>query len=442
MSPGLGRSGNAVGFTRIAQKPSADNPEPPTSIQDLPTELLATVFEAGASITFDDCRRGLHFIIAMSHVCRHWRATAYSFSDAWCYVPIHTKRDAMTMLFLARSAGRPIDVCLYLDEDTSSVSLRETMRLVSPTAPYWICLYIRPREWWNLFYHVGTLRKLENMVRLRGFDLQFCYWLESGGPKMPPDLLGIALLPTLESVVCVGAAITYRSPVFCGLTSLTLAHIDRPSHAEFRALCLQNPQLEYLYLQDALPKIIGDYLLAWGPFVLSSLQTLHIAMMDMHENETYMVTFFGALKVPALLELGFSSNLPFAWQGFQGAIHTWDEDLFWGLRILCLEVLTPVEFQVKTSPRLFHKFPMLENFEFRTSDDLSVPYFLREWISETIDGDGSFPRIWSQLKTLIIHAPHDIHEEVKDMLDLLQKLRSTNGQNFEQEVCEGWAVTV
>lgn len=82
------------------------------SIQMLPNEMLAAIFEAGARSTFQD-DRGLPFIITVSHVCQHWRAVAYSFPNAWCCIPVHMKRDAMTELFLARSEGHLLQICIH-----------------------------------------------------------------------------------------------------------------------------------------------------------------------------------------------------------------------------------------------------------------------------------------------------------------------------------------
>lgn len=85
---GPGEPAHAARSTQIEHRSSIL--DPPTAIQKLPNEMLAAVFEAGARITLQD--GGLPFILVVSHVCRHWRTTAYSFSDAWCYIPVHLER--------------------------------------------------------------------------------------------------------------------------------------------------------------------------------------------------------------------------------------------------------------------------------------------------------------------------------------------------------------
>lgn len=434
MSSNLGGPGDTAGSTQIA--PASPIADPPTSIQKLANELLGVVFETGARITLQD--GGLPFIIAVSHVCQHWRAVAYTSSDAWCYIPVHLSRHAMTQLFLTRSEGRLLSVCLYSDDtiDTNSKDATEAMELVKPSAPRWTRLRIRGEVrhcYTPLMYLVANLTRLQGVVRLRAFELQVDD--HRGSFVLPANLLGTPS-PKLESVRCVGMAIQYQSPIFHGLTRLTLAHLCRPTHQEFRELCVRSPQLQYLQLENVFPTLVERDPQAWGPFVLNSLRTLEVVMdMETEDRVGYVERFFGALTVPVLCELSFQSKQQLAWESHGNTIS--DGGLVWDhVRTLHLVASGPVNFSfVANSAGLFRMFPKLEHFTFHAADDSSLLSFLYTWIY----GPGvhtSPDKIWRQLKSLTIWTPQNkdkvaAGETVDESLDLLERLRLWNGQHFK-----------
>lgn len=427
-----------AGPTQIAQ-PSTDNTGPPSLIEELLNELLTIIFEAGFRITLQD--DGLPFIIIVSHVSRRWRAVAFSFPDAWCHVPVHPGRDAMTELFLAHSAGRPLEISFWIHETTSSERATKTLGLIAPSAPRWTRLGIRAYCWWNMPYPLAQFRALQDTTSLCPFELWY-HEHDNNVVEEPADLLDTPS-PRLESVTCVGSAIKYHSPVFYGLTRLTLAHPHRPSHMEFRALCTQSPRLQYLKLENVFPTTVRYIRRVWGPFVLNSLRTLEVVMDMEEETGIYPEIFFGALIAPALRKLSFESKLQPMWQSFGKAIEKWNGSLSpKHLRTLHLVVTGPVDFRhVTVSLHLFHAFPKLEYLFFHAFDNASVLCFLRGGIYRIHNGVLLPHAVWPPLKSLTIHMPHEDdqaagHETVQESLDLLEKLRLSSGQRFRLYVGE------
>lgn len=320
----------------------------------LPNEMLAAIFEAGARSTFQD-DRGLPFIITVSHVCQHWRAVAYSFPNAWCCIPVHMKRDAMTELFLARSEGHLLQICIHFRCSFTPHSAQWALTLVEPSAPRWTRLCIRSCNAWR-FWHHTRFGYIQGLVRLRALELRRERNGRSVGPSEPLIIVtSLPMLESVESVTCVSMGVGYHSPILHGLTRLSLAHLPRPSHEEFRQLCSQNPHLEYLKLEDVYPILYQsqhDADQEWGSFVLNSLRTLDIVLdLDAQDRVGYVERFLGALTVPALCELSFKSKQQLAWESLGDMI--WNGDLVWD-HLRTLHFIPSVNFRYVADPvRLF-----------------------------------------------------------------------------------------
>lgn len=424
---------DVAGSAQIAHGSSIAHP--PTSIQRLPNELVATVFAVGAKTTFNS-DSGLPFIIAVSHVCRHWRDIAHSTSDAWCCIPVHATRHATTELFLTRSEGRLLDICFYVYGNGSSNDVEETMRLVIPSAPRWSRLYIRgildtPSER-TLQRLVKTLTGLRGVGHLRAFDVQFDEQ-HNFQTRLPTNLLGTPS-PKLESLRFVGAIVRYHSPIFHGLTRLTLANLSQPSYAEFREICTQSPHLQYLKLENVFP---GGYAVPQGPFVLKSLRTLDVVMDLEPPYEIFPGTFFRELSMPALCELSLQSERQLVWKSLWYVIQE-EDDLVWShLRTLHFVVSGPVNFIrfIGNSVTLFRTFPKLEHLTFDAVEYGSVHSFLHRWIY-SMGAHASPHETWRQLKSLTVRVSQNDSESadqkiVKESLDLLERLRLWIGQDFK-----------
>lgn len=229
-------------------------------------------------------------------------------------------------------------------------------------------------------------------------------------------------------------------PILRGLTRLSLAHLPRPSHEEFRQLCVQNPHLEYLKLEDVYPimqQTQHDADREWGSFVLNSLRTLDIVLnLDAQDRVDYVERFFGALTVPVLCELSFQSEGQLAWEGFRNTIcngnFVWDH-----LRTFHLVPSRRVNFHHVADPvRLFRIFPKLEHFTFHPASEETMLSFLHTWIYNPTVPHTSPNEIWRKLKSLTIRMPEHGNgmadpKLIEDSLELLEGLRLWNDRYFK-----------
>lgn len=337
----------------------------------------------------------------------------------------------MTELFLSRSQGYPLEVCLYLGDFVTSRPIKDALKLIAPSTPRWtrFCIHARTSE--DVFPIQGHIRTLQDMVRLCAFELRVTHISSPNILGFTAHLLGMPLPPKLETIVCVGMSMGYQSPALRGLTRLTLENLNAPSPAKFRELCIQNPQLDYMRLVNTSPPLYMDQ---DGQFVLNSLRTLEFVLEsneydEEYRDESYVVSFFNALSVPALQELSFRTNLSSAWEGFERAIVAGQDMLFQDLRVLRLAILQPVTFYRSISSTLFSNFPQLKELSFHAFDDGPAQHLLQEWIFTMTDVMP--PEIWPQLKTLAVRTPDYANNEMKDLLDLLESLRRSKGQPIE-----------
>ena len=101
--------------------------KPPTGIQDMPPEIMLTIFESvqlqhEPDDTLDVWSRNswsrvdrAFAIIQLSHVCRYWRNIALEYSGFWTRVEGHNIEQLFT--FIARSKSRPLSLFMTTDSD-------------------------------------------------------------------------------------------------------------------------------------------------------------------------------------------------------------------------------------------------------------------------------------------------------------------------------------
>ena len=106
-------------------------------------------------------------LIAASHVCTRWRATATSYEAFWTDIPVTKSRD-LTALFLGRSGGRPLR--LFLDK-SRWIHMRSMMVLsLAPLRPH--CHRVRAVFFYGSLenqYRVGEIL-LETLAPLQHLE--------------------------------------------------------------------------------------------------------------------------------------------------------------------------------------------------------------------------------------------------------------------------------
>ena len=90
-----------------------------TTISDLPVELLQHIFSY--CTTFEDPLAG-HYAypawIAVTHVCRRWRAATLNYSSLWTWISTDTMGKRWIKTFMERSNPSLIDLTLEFDHET------------------------------------------------------------------------------------------------------------------------------------------------------------------------------------------------------------------------------------------------------------------------------------------------------------------------------------
>lgn len=91
----------------------------PTTISNLPVELLQHIFSY--CTTFEDPLAG-HYAypawIAVTHVCRRWRAATLNYSSLWTWISTDTMGERWIKTFMERSNLSLIDLTLEFDHET------------------------------------------------------------------------------------------------------------------------------------------------------------------------------------------------------------------------------------------------------------------------------------------------------------------------------------
>ena len=119
------------------------NPLADFEFDKLPTELLVEIFRHTRSDSVNDVHSEKHcYPVALSQVCRHWRAVAIGAPTLWSDIRVlgyHTEEaKEATRIYLERSKTCPIFLTWFTDEDQFRADVPAVVeRLIAPAAERW-----------------------------------------------------------------------------------------------------------------------------------------------------------------------------------------------------------------------------------------------------------------------------------------------------------------
>ena len=238
--------------TRITQLQG----RPPQGVHCLPPELLSSIFiecavEWQHKSEYRFQRSAPHWV-SVSYVCRYWRTTALRCPQLWSY-HFFTSVE-WTNELLARSEPAPLDIRFDLSR------LTEDIIMASHLSVGFVLLHMsRIRVLWmrcattHAFSFSPYLRLRAPLLESFHFEICPC---STDDVLIDREVLGKVRPNNLRHVHLDGCAVQLSSPIFHGLTRLSLYNTPRshprPTIVEALSVLQQMPDLQTLKLHRAL----------------------------------------------------------------------------------------------------------------------------------------------------------------------------------------------
>lgn len=289
-------------------------------MDNIPDELLLNIFY----ITVSDHSNHPTEILALTHVCSRWRATALSSGKLWTRIvlthPIYPGYLSYVNACLERSRSYPLDIFFDFrdpawdwDEDTHSFKWQEMesiMRLFLAHVTRWRRIELLADTWSPIFTFLWHTREVKSAPVLSSISLSRCnlYYAARGNVFQPESLrqplpfFGGISLPSLTSVSLIGTHISWNQPYLCNLTELELkyhAHDVMPTLSQFEAICLASPRLLRLAIFGWGPLLDNSRTVRNGQLHLNHLQRFSFGFLDI----PYSLQFLSLFDFPSLSEL-------------------------------------------------------------------------------------------------------------------------------------------
>ncbi|GJJ13466.1 hypothetical protein Clacol_007720 [Clathrus columnatus] len=305
------------------------------AIWTLPNEILAYIFELGASEqeaagehieaskNDDDSNdTGIQDIqILVSHVSRHFRNVALNTPVLWSSIHVldlKPPRLDYISTCLQRSGSLPVSISLDCEDDDSEYKATEL-----PTTPVEDAMGRIKPNMYRLKRFMARFRSFDALHRVmlyldqpapqlealelsevdfeRTFDAETLF---SPGYLSEPLTLFQGNIPKLTSVMLDGVHVSWSQCNFKNLVVLCLGYHTadvRPTYEEFRTIIQNSPSLRELSLQGSSPIFSEDVSMSslYEPFPLESLEELRVSDV----SSDYASLLISLLRAPNLKSL-------------------------------------------------------------------------------------------------------------------------------------------
>ncbi|KDQ61417.1 hypothetical protein JAAARDRAFT_171604, partial [Jaapia argillacea MUCL 33604] len=269
-------------------------------ISRLPSEVLANIFiqyakKKEASLGYP-LRRPKVWWIAITYVCRHWREVAVATPSLWCSLPFHRPKWVPEMII--RSKMAPLEVIVTSPSSRLIPQIR--MALVHMSRIQDLVLEMKPSDLKTL--PLSSPAPLLNSVRI-------CNRITPDGFPLPKDVFGF-VTPSLRRLDLTGCTLSWDSPMFSGLTSLSVSlasgqESGRSTLTTLLDVLRCNTRLESLSLINCLSPMSSDSGPRHATVLLPILRALHL------QGEALCCShLLSSLSVPTTMTLKLSSSAP------------------------------------------------------------------------------------------------------------------------------------
>lgn len=218
-------------------------------INRFPPELLARILILCAPQKDSYGRKALQALLAISHVCGHWRALTLETPVYWSNILISCPEWTGEMLARSREAEISVDVDCAIQSDPSPALLSGIMDCVPRMIQLRLSLSIISME-------QISKRLCQPAPRLLEIKLANDRPSDEGYFLVPSDIFG-GIHPRIHTIFLRGCSVRdWDSPLFACLSSLTLSNISpatRPTVIQIFDILRRSPSLGLLVLKDCLP---------------------------------------------------------------------------------------------------------------------------------------------------------------------------------------------
>jgi hypothetical protein len=256
--------------------------EPMDHIQRLPVELLAEVFTIGQAFELEEEAMPTSHLIAGA-VCRKWRTIVLGTPPLWRWITIDDYEPwTRTLTYLERAEQCPLRIKIHWTEEEGEehashrnvVQLNNVLDFLIPHVDHWQLFSLEVSQY-TLIYH--ALARLEHLSAPCLEELSLSHQDDAEvGPIFEPEALshsfelfrgvedtlredtsGEETFKSLKKARLWGVHVTWKSPLFSQLASLTLAYHSndvRPSVEDFFSMLSSSaPTLEEFTLEYSGP---------------------------------------------------------------------------------------------------------------------------------------------------------------------------------------------